>query len=157
MTNPLVNSYKRLVPGYEAPAYVVWSARNRSPLIRIPHSEGRDCRIEHRLPDPSCNPYLAFAVILTAGLDGIKQKLKPPDPVHENIYRLSEKERNRKGIHGLPKDLGQALAGLSCSELIQSALGEHIYKHFMEAKQLEWEIFSSQVHPWELEQYMEIF
>ncbi len=157
VTNPLVNSYKRLVPGYEAPAYIAWSRKNRSPLIRIPGVRGQESRIEHRLPDPSCNPYLAFAVILKAGLDGIKQKTFPPDPVNDNIYNMSSKERANKGVDDLPSNLHQALIELSNNELIRSTLGSHIYQRFWEAKLIEWKVYSTQVHPWELEQYMEIF
>ena len=157
ITNPLVNSYKRLVPGYEAPIYICWSERNRSPLIRIPAIRGDNTRVEVRNPDPSCNPYLALAVMLKAGLDGIKNKIEPPEPVSENLYQMSAHDRKKIGIEQLPLNLSEAITSLKRSELIKTALGNHIYKHFVEAKQLEWNMYRKQVTPWEIEQYLEIF
>lgn len=157
VTNPTVNSYKRLVPGYEAPCYVAWSARNRSPLIRIPASRGLSTRVEVRSVDPAANPYLAMAVLLKAGLDGIKNKLTPPAPVDRNIYVMTKEERVEAGIDDLPATLSAALDNLKSDEVIVSALGEHILDHFIEAKEIEWDMFRTQVHPWEREQYMKMF
>ena len=157
VTNPTVNSYKRLVPGYEAPCYVAWSARNRSPLIRIPASRGLSTRVEVRSVDPSANPYLAMAVLLQAGLDGIKNKLTPPSPVDRNIYVMDKEEREEAGISDLPATLAAALTELQTNEVICAALGEHILEHFIEAKEIEWDMFRTQVHPWEREQYMSMY
>ncbi|WP_277585799.1 type I glutamate--ammonia ligase [Psychrobacillus antarcticus] len=157
ITNPLVNSYKRLVPGYEAPCYVAWSGQNRSPLIRIPSSRGVSTRIEVRSVDPAANPYLAMAVILQAGLDGIKNNLTPPPAVDRNIYVMSEEERIENGIHNLPPTLHAALQELGKSKTIRDALGEHIYANFVEAKEIEWDMFRTAVHPWEREQYLKMY
>jgi glutamine synthetase len=157
VTNPTVNSYKRLVPGYEAPCYVAWSAQNRSPLIRIPASRGMSTRIEVRSVDPSANPYLAMAVLLAAGLDGIKNKLTPPKPVDRNIYVMTKEERLEEGIVDLPSTLAEALENLKSDEVITSALGKHLCEHFVEAKEIEWDMFRTQVHPWEREQYMTMY
>jgi glutamine synthetase len=154
VTNPTVNSYKRLVPGYEAPCYVAWSARNRSPLIRIPASRGLSTRVEVRSVDPAANPYLAMAVLLKAGLDGIKNNLEAPAPVDRNIYVMNKQEREEAGITDLPATLIQALDNLKSNEVMTSALGTHILDHFIEAKEIEWDMFRTQVHPWEREQYM---
>jgi glutamine synthetase len=154
VTNPTVNSYKRLVPGYEAPCYVAWSARNRSPLIRIPASRGLSTRVEVRSVDPSANPYMAMAVLLAAGLDGIKNKLTPPAPVDSNIYVMSKGERVENGIVDLPATLSEALEHLKQDEVIKNALGIHLLEHFIEAKEIEWDQFRVSVHPWEREQYM---
>ncbi|MED3570689.1 type I glutamate--ammonia ligase [Cytobacillus praedii] len=154
ITNPTVNSYKRLVPGYEAPCYVAWSARNRSPLIRIPASRGMSTRVEVRSVDPAANPYLAMAVLLAAGLDGIKNSLTPPEPVDRNIYVMSIEERIENGIADLPSTLAHALENLKSDEVITSALGVHLFEHFIEAKEIEWDMFRTQVHPWEREQYI---
>ena len=155
--NPLVNSYKRLVPGYEAPVYIAWSERNRSPLIRIPARRGNSTRIELRSPDPSCNPYLALAVTLAAGLDGIKKGMTPPPPVNRNVFTMSAEERLAEGILSLPGTLREALTALAQDDVIQDALGPHVYEAFMEAKQIEWDIYRGQVHQWELDQYLSIF
>ncbi|KUP08374.1 glutamine synthetase [Bacillus coahuilensis m2-6] len=155
VTNPTVNSYKRLVPGYEAPCYVAWSAANRSPLIRIPASRGLSTRVEVRSVDPSANPYLAMAVLLRAGLDGIKNGLNAPAPVDRNIYVMNKQEREAEGIADLPATLKEALVNLQNNEVISGALGEHILEHFIEAKEIEWDMFRTQVHPWEREQYMQ--
>ncbi|WP_449540256.1 type I glutamate--ammonia ligase [Ferdinandcohnia sp. Marseille-Q9671] len=154
VTNPTVNSYKRLVPGYEAPCYVAWSARNRSPLIRIPASRGLSTRVEVRSVDPSANPYMAMAVLLAAGLDGVKNKLTPPAPVDSNIYVMSKGERIENGIVDLPATLAAALENLKKDEVITNALGTHLVEHFIEAKEIEWDQFRVSVHPWEREQYM---
>ncbi|MFB6466736.1 type I glutamate--ammonia ligase [Cytobacillus sp. Hz8] len=157
VTNPTVNSYKRLVPGYEAPCYVAWSARNRSPLIRIPASRGLSTRIEVRSVDPSANPYLAMAVLLKAGLDGVKNELTPPASVDRNIYIMSKEEREEAGIHDLPATLALALDVMASDNVIVSGLGDHIFEHFIEAKEIEWDMFRTQVHPWEREQYMKMY
>jgi glutamine synthetase len=157
VTNPTVNSFKRLVPGYEAPCYVAWSARNRSPLIRIPASRGLSTRVEVRSVDPAANPYLAMAVLLKAGLDGIKNKMTPPAPVDRNIYVMSKEERIEEGIIDLPATLAQALDQLKSDEVIVSGLGEHIFEHFIEAKEIEWDMFRTVVHPWERDQYMSTY
>lgn len=154
ITNPTVNSYKRLVPGYEAPCYVAWSARNRSPLIRIPASRGLSTRVEVRSVDPAANPYLAMAVLLAAGLDGIKNKIKAPEPIDRNIYVMTKAQREECGIVDLPATLAQALDYLKADPVITSALGDHLLAHFVEAKEIEWDMFRTQVHPWERDQYM---
>jgi len=154
ITNPTVNSYKRLVPGYEAPVYLAWSTRNRSPLIRIPEARGNSTRVEMRHPDPSCNPYLALAVALAAGLDGIKKGMEPPQGVSENIYDMDEATRKEKCIDSLPANLNDAIAELKKSSLMKETLGEHLFQRYIEAKTLEWDSFRTAVHPWELEQYL---
>ncbi len=155
ITNPIVNSYKRLVPGFEAPVYIAWSMQNRSPLVRIPSSRGLSTRIEVRSPDPAANPYLAMAAMLAAGLDGIKRKLVPPEAVDGNIYAMSKKERVEAGIHSLPSTLRHAIDKLVQNDVITHALGEHAIEHFVEAKEAEWDMFRLQVHPWEREQYLQ--
>jgi glutamine synthetase len=157
INNPLVNSYKRLVPGYEAPVYVAWSGRNRSPLIRVPARRGNGTRCELRSPDPSCNPYLALAVQLAAGLDGVEKKITPPPPVNQNIYAMSPQEREQLGIRSLPQSLRDALDAMEQDELICATLGEHIYTQFMRAKEIEWEMYRAQVTQWELDQYLASF
>jgi len=157
ITNPLVNSYKRLVPGYEAPCYVAWSAKNRSPLIRIPSSRGVSTRIEVRSPDPATNPYLALAVMLKAGLDGIKNKLAAPPAIDRNIYVMNEEEREENGISSLPATLKEAIECLKADLVICEALGEHALIHFIEAKEIEWDMFRTRVHAWEREQYMSTY
>ncbi len=157
ITNPLVNSYKRLVPGYEAPCYVAWSAKNRSPLVRIPASRGLGTRIEARNPDPAANPYLALAVMLKAGLDGIKNKLALPPAVDRNIYVMTEAEREENGIESLPASLKEAIECLKADPVICEVLGEHALFHFVEAKEIEWDIFRTRVHDWEREQYMNTY
>ncbi|SDY68530.1 glutamine synthetase [Evansella caseinilytica] len=157
ITNPTVNSYKRLVPGYEAPCYVAWSMRNRSPLVRIPSSRGLSTRIEVRSPDPSANPYLAMAAMLSAGLDGIRNKIAPPPATDRNIYVMDEAEREAEGIKALPATLKDSLEELKKNEIITNSLGEHVLEHFIEAKEIEWDMFRTQVHPWEREQYMSVY
>ncbi|HIS28557.1 MAG TPA: type I glutamate--ammonia ligase [Candidatus Avamphibacillus intestinigallinarum] len=154
ITNPTVNSYKRLVPGYEAPSYVAWSAQNRSPLVRIPSSRGLSTRLELRSVDPTANPYLTMSVLLAAGLDGIEHALTPPAPVDSNIYTMSVEERNEKHIKSLPATLKDALEELKRDDIIQEALGTHLYENFLEAKEIEWDMFRTMVHPWEREQYL---
>ena len=157
VTNPTVNSYKRLVQGYEAPVYVAWSGKNRSPLVRIPASRGMSTRLELRSVDPSANPYLAMAVILKAGLEGIKNQLTPPAPVDRNIYVMTREERLAAGIVDLPGTLKEALDKLQEDEIILSALGEHIAGHFIEAKEIEWNMFRTQITQWELDQYLKAY
>ncbi len=154
VANPLVNSYKRLKPGYEAPVHIAWSVHNRSPLIRVPEEKGEHTRIELRSPDPSCNPYLLLAATLTAGLDGVRRRLEPPPPVPRDMYHLTREERQELGVEELPRTLGGAVRALRQDELVRSALGEHIARQLVEAKQIEWEIYESQVHGWEIEQYL---
>jgi len=157
VTNSTVNSYKRLVPGYEAPVYIAWSGRNRSPLIRIPAKRGSSTRVELRNPDPACNPYLAIAVSLKAGLDGIKNKIAPPPPTDLNIYNLTAQERRDMNIASLPASLEEALKELAANEVIKNVLGKHVYEKFVEAKMLEWDQFRVQVHPWEVNEYLNKF
>ncbi len=157
ITNPLVNSYKRLVPGYEAPVYIAWSETNRSPLIRIPARRGTGTRLELRSPDPSCNPYLAMAVMLKAGLDGIRKGSRPPEPINRNIYKMTAAERLAAGVGSLPGTLTEALAALSEDDVVREALGEHIYRRFVEAKQIEYDVYRTQIHQWELDQYLNVF
>ncbi|HOV69719.1 MAG TPA: type I glutamate--ammonia ligase [Clostridia bacterium] len=154
LTNPLVNSYKRLVPGYEAPVYIAWASRNRSPLIRIPAAKGESTRIELRCPDPSCNPYLALAVILAAGLDGIKRGLKPPAPVERNIYAMTPEQRKAENIDSLPKDLYEAIQYMMADELVMNTLGKYVTDDYIRAKLAEWEDYCKRVHPWEIERYL---
>jgi glutamine synthetase len=157
ITNPTINSYKRLVPGYEAPCYIAWSGRNRSPLIRVPAKRGSSTRIELRSPDPSCNPYLALAVQLKAGLDGIKNKLIPPPAVDQNIFAMSSEERKKEGIESLPESLDEALAELRKNPVVKEALGEHIVERFIEAKTKECDGYRMIVHQWELDQYLAMY
>ena len=154
LTNPLVNSYKRLVPGYEAPVNVAWSMRNRSPLIRIPDRRGTGTRCELRMPDPSANPYLALAVQLAAGMDGVQRTLTPPDPVNKNIFEMSHRERRKYRIDELPRDLHEALECLEKDAVIRGALGDHIYERFVEAKREEWQDYIGTVSEWELQRYL---
>lgn len=154
ITNPTVNSYKRLVPGYEAPCYVAWSARNRSALIRIPASRGMSTRVEVRSVDPAANPYLAIAALLAAGLDGIKNKLTPPETINQNIYVMSKEHREKCGIIDLPDTLAEALKQLKIDEVITDSLGSHLLGRFIEAKEIEWDRYRIQVHAWERDQYM---
>jgi glutamine synthetase len=154
ITNPLVNSYKRLVPGYEAPTAVAWSEHNRSPLVRVPAARGPNTRIELRLPDPSCNPYLALTVVLRAGLDGIEQEIDPGPPINKNIYTMSRRERRHLRIDELPANLSEALEELEKSALVRDALGDHIFNHFLAAKRAEWDQYSRHVSPWEIDRYL---
>ncbi len=157
---PLVNSYKRLVPGFEAPVYISWARVNRSSLIRVPRATSgklKSTRIELRCPDPSCNPYLAFAVMLKCGLDGVRRRLPLPEPVEENLYAFDEADLAKRQIATLPGSLGEALDELKRDEVVQEALGAHVYERFLEAKTMEWDQYRMYVSPWEIERYLEEF
>jgi glutamine synthetase len=154
--NQTVNSYKRLVPGYEAPTYISWANQNRSALIRIPSKRGKSTRCELRNPDVSCNPYLAFSVMLAAGLKGIEDKLEAPAPVEKNIYMLTEKERQEYGIEQLPESLGHAIAVMSKSQLVRETLGDHIFENLLHVKRKEWDAYRLQVTKWELDTYLPV-
>ena len=154
LTNPIVNSYKRLVPGYEAPVYIAWSAKNRSPLIRIPTARGTGTRVELRNPDPAANPYLAMAAVLQAGLDGVEKAMTPPPPKDSNIFDLTPEERKAAGIHSLPKTLREATKEFIASDFAKEAMGEHIHKKYIEAKQEEWREYSTRVSQWEIDKYL---
>lgn len=154
ITNPLVNSYKRLVPDYEAPVYIAWSNRNRSPLVRVPAMRGNGTRVELRSPDPACNPYLAFGVMLKAGLEGIRNKIDPGQAVDRNIYAMSLEEREKYNVRNLPTSLLEAVTMLANSKLMREALGDHIMNHFVAAKTLEWNLYNEQVHKWEVDRYL---
>jgi glutamine synthetase len=157
ITNPLVNSYKRLVPGYEAPVYIAWSAVNRSPLIRIPATRGEGTRIELRSPDSAANPYLALAVCLRAGLEGIENKIMPPESVDSNLLALSAQEKKERGIEELPGTLIEALYRMEKDKLVEETLGEHTYHKYIEAKKEEWYRYRSQVTDWEINEYLNTF
>lgn len=157
INNPTVNSYKRLVPGFEAPVYVAWSGRNRSPLIRVPQSRGLSTRLEMRSVDPSANPYLAIAAILNAGLDGLAQKEVPVPAVDRNIYRMNEEERKENKITDLPSTLHNALKALDGDEVVKAALGPHLYRSFVDSKDLEWSAYRQTVSQWERDQYLELY
>lgn len=154
ITNPIVNSYKRLVPGFEAPVYIAWSAANRSPLIRIPVTRGEGTRIELRCPDSACNPYLTLAVCLASGLDGIRRKLTPPNSIDCNVFELSEAERQKRGLERLPADLGEAIEELKKDVFIQEVLGTHTTEKYLEAKKAEWIRYCTQVTDWEIGEYL---
>ena len=154
-----VNSYKRLVPGYEAPVYIAWSKRNRSALIRVPQyhpGKERAVRIEYRPPDPACSPYLTFAVMLHAGLDGIENNYELPKPLDKNLYDLSEEDRKKLGIEALPGSLGEAISLTEKSEFVRRALGDHIFHRFIELKKKEWEDYRIQVTSYELDKLLPI-
>ena len=153
VANPLVNSYKRLVSGYEAPVYISWSTNNRSSLIRVPASRGQGTRVELRSPDPACNPYLEMALCLAAGLDGIKRSLRPPEQINSNIFGLTNEQIKQSGIETLPKSLEEALREMKSDPLIKKVLGEHVFKKYCEGKELEWESFRTKVSQWELKNY----
>jgi glutamine synthetase len=155
---PTVNSYKRLTPGYEAPVYICWAQRNRSALIRVPrYSPGREqsTRVELRFPDPSSNPYLTFAVMLAAGLDGIEKQMTPPEPINEDVFEWTPEERKHRGVDTLPSTLHEALDEMERSELVCEALGEHIFEAYLRAKREEWEEYRLQVSDWEINRYLE--
>ena len=154
ITNPLVNSYKRLVPGYEAPMYIAWSATNRSPLIRIPASRGASTRIELRCPDPAANPYLALAVCLAAGLDGIRRKIQPPAPINSNIFEMRKSEKLALHIASLPADLYEAVKEMEQDALVCQVLGSHISERYAKAKKAEWRAYREQVTEWEISNYL---
>jgi glutamine synthetase len=156
VTNQWINSYKRLVPGYEAPVYVCWAHRNRSALVRVPADrpdDERSCRVEYRALDPACNPYLAFAVILAAGLDGITRGLDPPPEATDNIYAMSPDERRAIGITALPESLSDAVREMAGDEVVAEALGEHVFEWFLRNKQREWDEYRTIVTPFEIERY----
>jgi len=157
---PTVNSYKRLVSGFEAPVYITWAAMNRSALLRIPKwfkAKSEVARIELRCPDPACNPYLAFAVMLKAGLDGVKNNLQPPEPVEENIYTLDSESLVEKNIDILPGSLGQALYELKKDTLLREVLGGHLFERYVDVKTREWDEFKKQVTGWEIDTYLDTF
>jgi glutamine synthetase len=154
VTNPLVNSYKRLVPGYEAPVYVAWSASNRSAMVRIPASRGLGTRTEVRCPDPTCNPYLAFAMMLNSGLDGIKNNLDAPAAVNKDIFKMTAQEKVEAGIKSLPANLNEAIEALKVNPIAKEALGEHILEHYIENKEAEWDDYRTAVTDWELKKYL---
>ncbi len=155
--NPLVNSYKRLVPGYEAPAYITWSATNRSPLIRIPASRGMDTRLELRSPDPSANPYLALALCLRAGLDGMENKILPPESVDRDVFGMSVQERQKKGIEEIPGTLMEAVHYMEEDDFIRDVLGEHVFEKYIAAKKEEWNRYRCQVTDWERNEYLNTY
>ena len=155
--NPTVNSYKRLVPGYEAPVYIAWAGRNRSPLIRVPASRGMGTRLELRSVDPTANPYLALAVLLEAGLDGIENKIEAPAPVESNIYIMTQEERKEAGIRDLPSTLHNAVKALQDDEVVKAALGNHIFTNFVEAKKIEWSSYAAFVSQWEIDNYLDLY
>jgi glutamine synthetase len=154
LTNPIVNSYKRLVPGFEAPVYIAWSASNRSPLIRIPEARKESTRIELRNPDPSCNPYLALAAILHAGLDGIENKIEPTSSTDTNIFEMTKSEREEESIKSLPGSLKDALKLMKESELAKTALGDHVFSKYIAAKEQEWKEYSTIISEWEIQRYL---
>ncbi|MDE5717499.1 MAG: glutamine synthetase, partial [Lachnospiraceae bacterium] len=157
VTNPIVNSYKRLVPGFEAPAYIAWSATNRSPLIRIPAARGEAVRMELRSPDPTANPYLALAAILRAGLDGIRRQVVPPESVDCNIFRMSEQERRERKIVELPGTLAEAVSCMEKDAFMRETLGEHVFGKYIELKKEEWNRYRSQITDWEINEYLNQF
>ncbi len=154
VTNPLVNSYKRLVPGYEAPVYVAWSASNRSAMIRIPANRGLSTRTEVRCPDPSCNPYLALAMMLSSGLDGVKNKLVAPDPINVDIFKMTMEEKVASGIASLPANLKEAIDAFKENPISREALGEHIFNKYIEGKEQEWDSYRTAVTDWEVNTYI---
>ena len=154
VANPLVNSYKRLVPGHEAPVYIAWSATNRSPLIRIPASRGAGTRVELRSPDPAANPYLLLALCLAAGLDGIKHQVTPPKAVNGNIFELTEREMKRAKIESIPANLHQAIVAMEADPFIKETLGTHVYTKYVEAKKAEWDDYRKQETQWEIDEYL---
>ena len=155
ITNPIVNSYKRLVPGYEAPTYIAWSATNRSPLIRVPASRGTGTRVELRCPDCACNPYLAIAVCLAAGLDGIRRGLTPKESVQKDIFTMTDSEREDAGITNLPKNLYEAVRHMRKSTFMKEVLGEEVFTKYVNAKEEEWMEYTSQVTDWEINRYLD--
>jgi glutamine synthetase len=157
VTNPLVNSYKRLVPGYEAPCYIAWSASNRSALIRIPAKRGMATRVELRCPDPSANPYLAFAIIAAAGLDGVEKGLQAPAPIDEDIFHMTEERRSLLGIENLPSSLGAAVEEFANGTIGRETFGEHVFEEYVAMKKAEWDSYRTAVHAWEIEQYQAKF
>ncbi len=157
LTNPLVNSYKRLVPNFEAPTHVAWSEVNRSPLVRISSRRGEGTLCEFRLPDPSCNPYLCLMAVLNSGMEGISKGLDPGPPVNKDIFGMSQRERSRLRIQSLPGDLSEAVRAFEKDKFLQNCLGTHISNHIIDAKRSEWQEYIGQVHPWELERYLSYY
>ena len=153
-SNPTVNSYKRLVPGYEAPSYLVWSTSNRSCLVRIPAARGKGTRVELRCPDPTCNPYLEMALCLAAGLDGIKRGLVPKDAYDENVFALSDEELAEEGIDCLPGSLEEAIKEAEKDPFIKQTLGAHVFDNYIEGKKREWDGYKMQIRQWEVNRYM---
>ncbi len=157
VTNQWVNSYKRLVPGYEAPVYISWARRNRSDLVRIPeYKPGQEnaTRVEYRSPDPACNPYLAFSVMLAAGLEGMEKQYTPPKPVEQNVFEMSEEERKKRGIDTLPGSLIEAIRLTEKSELVRRALGDHVFKSFIANKLIEWDRYRTHISDYEIKRYL---
>ena len=157
VTNPTVNSYKRLVPGYEAPTNITWSEKNRSPLARVPARRGHGARVEVRMPDPSCNPYLAFAVMLHAGLNGVEKQIDPGPPVNKDIFKMSEREKRRLKIDSLPGDLYEATRALQKDKAMIEALGDHVAQNFIDGKLRDWREYITIVHPWEVDRYLAMY
>ena len=157
ITNPIVNSYKRLVPGYEAPVYIAWSANNRTPLIRIPRVSGESTRVELRSPDGAANPYLALAVCLAAGMEGIKNKILPPESVDENIYEMTDVVKNALGIEELPASLREAITEFQKDQFMQEVLGEELSQKLIESKRAEYREYRTQVTEWEINEYLQKF
>ena len=157
VTNPLVNSYKRLVPGFEAPCYLAWSTQNRSALIRVPAARGKSTRVELRSPDPSSNAYLTLALCLAAGLDGVERAIEPPAEVAENIYGMNKNEREAKGIRNLPGSLEEAIAAFKADRLVRETLGEHVFTQYLAGKEAEWEEYRTRVSAWEVEKYIRAY
>jgi len=157
VTNPLVNSYKRLVPGYEAPVYAAWSASNRSVLVRIPASRGLGTRTEIRCPDPTCNPYMALAMMLACGLDGVKNKMTPPSSVDVDVFKMTAPEMDEAGIQVMPGSLKEAIEEFKVNPIAKEALGEHIFTKFIEYKEKEWDRYRTAVTDWELDEYLELY
>ncbi|MBE5958849.1 MAG: type I glutamate--ammonia ligase [Lachnospiraceae bacterium] len=155
ITNPIVNSYKRLVPGFEAPTYIAWSATNRSPLVRVPASRGASTRIELRCPDSAANPYLVLAVCLAAGLDGIKNEMVPPASVQRDIFQMTRQERKEADVHSLPKNLYDAVKEMQTSEFVKGVLGEDVFDKYIIAKKAEWMDYTTQVTDWEIDRYLD--
>jgi glutamine synthetase len=154
ITNPLVNSYKRLSPDFEAPTHVAWSEVNRNPLVRLSTRRGEGTFAEYRLPDPACNPYLSLAAILAAGIEGIRKKMDPGPPVNKDIFKMSQRERSRLRVDLLPNDLSEAIRAFQKDKFLQNALGSRISNHIIQAKRSEWQEYIGQVHPWELDRYL---
>ena len=152
--NPLVNSYKRLMPGYEAPTHIAWSGKNRTPLIRIPATRGEETRIELRSPDPSCNPYLALAVCLAAGLDGIQNKIKPPKAMERNIHQMTPEELAAEGIESLPANLMEAVEEFEKDPLMEQVFGKEVCRKYSKAKRDEWKAYNAAVSQWETDSYL---
>ena len=157
LCNPLVNSYKRLVPGYEAPCHIAWTRSNRSALIRVPATRGASTRVELRSPDPACNPYLVFATLLAAGLEGIREKLPAPEALAGNIFELNEEERQKQGVENLPSNLWEAVQELKKDDFLHRVLGDHIFRKYVEAKEQEWKRFAEDVSSWEIREYLNKF